>query len=152
MSNMVIFLDIDGVLNREQDWVCKYAIHEPCVKSLSEIAKKLGCCEIILSSTWRACDNGGNENEPDFYKNLKNMLRIYGLNIAGVTPVSSHSREDEILYYAKRHECGKYLVIDDDQSMFNTPSNIPLYICNHKTGLTSSDINSAFKAWKKYWK
>jgi hypothetical protein len=38
---MVIFLDIDGVLNRERDWVCKYAIHEPCLRALSMIADKI---------------------------------------------------------------------------------------------------------------
>lgn len=145
---MVIFLDVDGVLNRKQDWVCKYTVYEPCIKALAEIAKKIGCTEIVLSSTWRAC---AGEKEPNFYVNLKCKLWKYGLAIVGTTPVSKHTREEEILYYTKRYECGKYLILDDDSSLFTLGVDIPLYVCNYKTGLTHTDINKAYRTWKKYW-
>ncbi len=146
---MVIFLDVDGVLNRERDWVCKYAIHEPCLLALSMIADKIRCNSIVLASTWRACEGNA---EPEFYKNLKTHLREYGLTVTGTIPISKHTRKEEIQYYAKRHECGKYLVIDDDPSLFPDSSGIPLYICNYKTGLTLADVNGAYKVCKKHWR
>ena len=146
---MSIFLDIDGILNREQDWRVKYSLYTPCIDSLSVLADKLGCHEIILSSTWRACEGW---NEPQFYKNLKDKLKARGLTVAGTTPVSGHTRGEEILYYAKRHDCGKYLILDDDPSLFQNTRDLLLYICNHRKGFTDKDIKAAYKTWVNYWK
>lgn len=147
---MVIFLDIDGVLNCESDWVNKFFIRQSCVKVLGKLAQTMGCTEIVLSSTWRACEGG---TEPEFYKNLKRLLAEQNLNIVGTTPISSnHTRKEEILYYVKRHDCGQYLILDDDPSVFGTTSDIPIYLTSHLVGLTETDINSVYKMWKRFWR
>lgn len=139
---MVIFLDIDGVLNQKKDWQTGFKIRKEAVSSLQELAKKMSCQEIVLSSTWR--------NIQDF---LKPDFENFGLHIVGSTPPSSskHTRKDEILYYVRHHDCGKYLILDDDESLFGQHSDIPLYVTDCKYGLTKQDVTHAYNFWKKYW-
>ena len=145
---MIIFLDIDGVLNRESDWKHKFSVRQECILALSKIYSELQCSGIALSSTWRVCES---ENQSDYYKDFKDMLKTHNMYIIGTTPLSKKSREEEILYYAKRHDITHYLTLDDDPSLF-LHKDIPLYLTDYKTGLQDGDVKKIVKFVKKYWK
>lgn len=147
LSQNTIFLDIDGVLNRQSDWKKKFTLHTPCLDALKALAERIHCQRIVISSTWRA--NAG-ENEPEFYRHLVGELTARGFTVVGTTPLSTHTREEEIAYYTRRHDCGKFLVLDDDDSLF-PQKNLPVHFVSHITGLTDSDVAEAAKMWKKYW-
>ena len=49
---MVIFLDLDGVVNCEKDCVHPYTVRLECVKNLARIVKALDA-GIVLTSSWR---------------------------------------------------------------------------------------------------
>jgi hypothetical protein len=52
-SKRVIFLDVDGVLNRISDHKnCMFPLNDECLKNLKSIIDRTGC-KIVLSSAWR---------------------------------------------------------------------------------------------------
>ena len=48
----VIFLDIDGVLNRRADWNRLYSLNDACIRSFLAFAKKRHA-SVVLTSSWR---------------------------------------------------------------------------------------------------
>jgi len=50
---MVIFLDLDGVINCEADWAYPYTVRMMCVKSMAALVKELKA-DIVLTSSRRA--------------------------------------------------------------------------------------------------
>ncbi len=134
----VVFLDIDGVLNRKSDWVRHGLIREECVRALSLLCRELSCHKIVLSSSWRTGDTS----------ELQGVLQEYGLCIVVVTPLSSKTRAEEIAFYARREGLANYLILDDDESLFG--ENLPkeLYLVNHLTGLTERDVAMICKRYK----
>ena len=142
-----IFLDVDGVLNKESDWKVKYVIDKACVQNLAQLCRALeGTYQhvyIILCSTWRA--GVSRTGESIQISELKKVLKENGLEISGTTPVSDKGRQAEVEYFIQRNGVEDYLVIDDDESMFYNPDKINLYAPNYKTGLTKKDVDQIVK-------
>ena len=120
----VVFLDIDGVLNREHinygddDWpVC---CHEPKLcANLQSILDKAGA-EIVVSSAWREDD--------DLKSRLPIILAGWGIGHMPVgytttdsllvCKLSDHlwyakNRASQILQYVSEHTLGTWIAIDD---------------------------------------
>ena len=145
---MYYFLDIDGVLNKEQDWKRPFTINPVCLKYFQEIMKHDKNPHIILSSTWRVgLTNRGVSSEKE--SSVQVYMERFGLKIDGVTPISNRSRQEEIEYYIRRNAIANYLVLDDDATLFPRPNEINLYLTNYKTGLTSTDVRNIVKRMKK---
>ena len=134
-----IFFDVDGVLNCKTDWVRRFTLNPVCVSAKDLISKKYAPA-FILTSTWRA-GKGMSDNTTQ-YNMLKNTLFGHGISISGTTPVSDKGRQREIEYYRKRFcdNSEHYLVLDDDESLFEHPKSIRLYITDYKVGLTMQDL------------
>ncbi|MCR5670747.1 MAG: hypothetical protein K6G10_07045 [Butyrivibrio sp.] len=146
-----IFLDIDGVLNKESDWKIKYSIDKSCVNALKDISmlceKQYGDIRIILSSTWKAgISKDGSSIQ---IKNLQEALATVGLAIFESTPMSNKGRQAEIEYFIRRNSVQHYLVIDDDLSLFEEPKRLNLLVSDYKKGLTKDDVKTVKKMLKE---
>lgn len=119
----VIFLDIDGVLNVEEESFKTGVIIDPeKVKLLKRIVDETGA-DIILSSSWkrgysRFVEDGFQAKNPNF-KLLYNLLAAEGLEIKGITPISNESgavaRPLEIReWLARFYTVFSYVILDDD--------------------------------------
>lgn len=51
-ESIYIFLDIDGVLNRQCDWVKLFTVHADCARRFSDFCRSVGG-RVILISTWK---------------------------------------------------------------------------------------------------
>ena len=136
---MHIFLDVDGVLNTEVEWKMSYHLNFNCISVLNSFIEL--CKEdvyVVLSSTWRAGFDVKNGHTPQI-QNLINRInpRVKGFD---KTPQSDKGRQAEIEYYIRRNGVGKYIVLDDDVSLFEKPGNLNLYVTNAETGLTDKDL------------
>ncbi len=113
----VIFLDIDGVLNKtgtvEQTPDGFIGIDESILIDFSDLAKELDC-RLVLSSDWKDCfikkDNDG--------KYLVDTLNKYGLYLVGFTPfyMQGQNRGIEIKKYLDAFgDCiDDFIIIDDN--------------------------------------
>ena len=139
---MYIFLDVDGVLNTEADWARKvYSLNSECVRSFCKLLKNLNEPKVVLSSTWRngiARDGSTAVHIDDLIKALE-PAGIKSLDKTGVAP--DGSRTKEIDHYLRRHSEDRYIILDDDPTMFDKKENTPhLYLTSAKTGLTDADV------------
>ena len=133
---MVIFLDVDGVLNQLQR---NYYIDVKCVRILARICKKLKGT-IVLTSSWRLGYTHTGTCSPQI-EQLKELFAAHGIKISGRTGVLG-DRTLEIKDYIKRHNVKNYLVLDDDKSEFKSGWLLNTYIVNYKTGLVVDDIKA----------
>lgn len=119
----VIFLDIDGVLNVEEEALETGVKVDPeKVKLLKMIVDETGA-DIILSSSWkrgynRFVEDGFQAKDPNF-KLLYDLLAAEGLEISGITPISHESgpvaRPLEIReWLARFYTVFSYVILDDD--------------------------------------
>ena len=118
MSNKVVFLDYDGVVNtvcfNEEEHRFRFGYpddnkvnNKQAVHWLSDCCKRYGY-NIVVTSTWRMRDN---------YKEcLINGGLWDGIEILGKTDVLRHAcRGDEVLKYLREHpEIEDYIIIDDE--------------------------------------
>ena len=134
---MVIFLDIDGVLNQLQSW----HIDKKCVKNLGLLCSGLNAT-VVLTSSWRPgyCRNF-DKCSPQIQKFLS-ICQEYHIRVEGRTR-DFDNRTEEIRDYCNRHNIAKYLILDDDSSLFSDTTN--LYLVNYKTGFTKHDVKRIFK-------
>lgn len=145
---MYYFLDIDGVLNNEKDWRRPFTINASCLNCFREIIRHDEEAHIILSSTWRAgIANTGITSGTG--GQLEKCMAEIGLRIEDVTPISKKTRQEEIEYYIRKNDVSKYLVIDDDETLFSRADEINIYFTNYKTGLTSADVKRILKMIKR---
>lgn len=147
-----IFLDIDGVLNCQRNWHTPFSLNKNCIKTFTKFVDKIKSIHndvrIVLSSTWRA-GKSVNGNDSAQYEALKDILGEYGVKIYDTTPVSNKGRQREIEYYIKRNNVKDYIVIDDDDSLFERPDEINLYVTDYTIGFTDKDIDKAYKMVEK---
>jgi hypothetical protein len=142
-SVMIIFLDIDGVLNQLQPWY----LDKACIKNLSDLCKKMNAT-IILTSSWRKGYSSLEKYQSPQVKKLISEFTSVGIRINGVTP-SLENRQTEINQFIQSHNITDYIILDDDISEFDSINRPPqLYIINNKTGLTSKDVNTLIKRFK----
>eukprot|EP00971_Amphidinium_carterae_P069953 1384187-Amphidinium_carterae.1 len=52
----LVFLDVDGVLNSEDDYYAPHHIDVSAVRRLKNLLERVGHCFIVLSTTWRLDD------------------------------------------------------------------------------------------------
>ena len=112
-SNFVIFLDIDGVLNRRrtvQSTPKRYTgIDDARVAILAKAIKKYGGGDIVLSSNWKDL----REDDED-YLYLVSKLAKEGLSISGKTQDEMRRRGAGIWEYLQAHpEIEEYVILDD---------------------------------------
>lgn len=135
----VIFLDIDGVLNRlgtpfekrtTTMWNGFIGMEPELVQRFNELVKSIGV-KVVLSSTWRLSDTWredmkGNGLDFEFLDRTKSM---------GGLP-----RGNEIELWLSEHpEVEKYCIIDDDSDML---PNQKLFHTSYKDGLTAEIAKS----------
>lgn len=155
-KDILIFLDVDGVLNTTNSRVSLYEVKEDNVKALKILVEKLEkkgyIAKLILSSTWRI----GYEKELDRclpqIKRLVMELEEKGLSIYDKTPVfNEQTRDVEIQRYIRGYRLKKedflYLILDDDVSVFDKEAlkKLCFYRVNEKIGLTMTDVAKIMK-------
>jgi len=145
-DSMVIFLDLDGVINCRADWVHPYSIRPRCVKALAKLVKSLNA-DIVLTSSWKTGWVRVGKCTPQI-EQLKRMFGTYGMGIAGRAR-NLGNRSAEISDYCHRHGVTDFLILDDDLSLFTTVKNI--YRINPKKGLTDSDANVIIRKYREGW-
>lgn len=137
---MIIFLDIDGVLNQLQSW----HIDDKCVAVLQKLCRHYDA-KIVLTSSWKS---GFCRNKiyctPQIIK-LIDKFETYGLSIYNRTE-NLGDRSLEIERFIERYNVTKYIILDDDISLFSNMKN--LYIINSKTGLTEKDYKKIIRLFK----
>ena len=148
---MYIFLDVDGVLNTESDWERKiYSLNGACVATFCRLLSCLHEPKVILSSTWRngiARDGTTAVHIDDLLKALE-PAGIMFLDKTGIAP--DGSRTKEIDFYLRRHPEERYIILDDDPTLFDQQKNTPhLYLTSSKTGLTEGDVKKILKQVKQ---
>jgi hypothetical protein len=127
-----IFLDIDGVMNNQDDWLNKaknnlegFKDHKMfCDKAwelLSQLCKTTGA-KIILSSSWRlSFSMKGNEvvlrnKECNWSQKLLDYFKKYEIEVVGLTTNFYDHRGKQIIEYVKYNLflTDKWVVLDDE--------------------------------------
>jgi len=143
----IIFLDVDGVLNRlgtptegrtTTTWNGFIGMEPELVQRFNTLVKELGV-GVVLSSTWRLSktwreDMKGNGLDMEFIDRTKDLYN------AGKT--ARLPRGAEIQEWLDRHpEVERYAIIDDDSDMLPEQ---PFFQTNYAFGLTE-DIAQSIK-------
>ena len=132
----LIFLDIDGVLNKKGQQphdVC--VIEENPLSLLSDLIRKSGA-EVILTSSWRLATD-----EP-----WREPLLCGGISVAGQTArLNGNNRRREIELYLKEHsDAESFVILDDQAGRWGKLKNNCVHI-NPKVGLTEANVAQALK-------
>lgn len=151
MDHFYIFLDIDGVLNKESDWKRKFSLDNHCLDALAMLYDAshhtYSSVFLILTSTWRTGVSKDGSNIQ--IEELEKTLKIRGMCLHGITPTSNKTRQQEIEYYIRRNNVTHYIILDDDPSLFPEPENINLYVTDYKTGLDQKDVKKILQTIKR---
>ena len=145
--NKYIFLDIDGVLNTKRSWNTNYSLDLSKVRLLSKVVNNTNS-KIVLTSTWKnGYDKEHPENSEPHIRKLLSVFRDNNIILVGTTPdLKGRSRDKEIERYLYFHPVDKYIILDDDESIFDSKKN--LYLINYNIGLTEKDCKEIFKILK----
>lgn len=156
IQNMLIFLDIDGVLNTSNSFNTKYEILEENVFALkqlvNEFAKQGYSSKIILTSTWRLGYDSDYEKCSPQIQRLITKLKNVNIQLYGATPVyKGKTRDIEIVRYLRGYELREekfdYIILDDDISVYdgNALKELKFYKVNQHTGFTVKDVERIVK-------
>lgn len=155
-KDILIFLDIDGVLNTSNSFNTKYEVYEKNIEALNQLIGKLlkhyYLSKIVLTSTWRL------GYDADFQKcslQIQTLIRKLGnfnIQIFDKTPVyKEKTRDVEILRYIRGYQLDhndfNYIILDDDISVFDKAvlDRLNFYKVNQHTGLIKEDIDKIIK-------
>ena len=107
----VLFLDIDGVVNKQENYdrsknIGPYPIDSYCAFLVGRIQLQTGC-EVVLSSSWRI--------HPEGVQNVsKRVVRLLDR-----TPFLSGIRGDEVQAWLDKYpEFDKYAILDDEMDFY----------------------------------
>ena len=107
----VLFLDIDGVVNKQENYdrsknMGPYPIDSYCAFLVGRIQLQTGC-EVVLSSSWRI--------HPEGVQNVsKRVVRLLDR-----TPYLPGIRGDEVQAWLDKYpEFDKYAILDDDMDFY----------------------------------
>lgn len=130
----LIFLDIDGVLNRlgtenrtTTRWRGFIGMEPELVIRFNELCENTGA-KVVLSSTWRL--------DPDW----REVMKANGLRCEFIdrTPSDGNERGEEVdewlCAFLKKETVEKYVIIDDDSDFYPTQ---PLFKTDYREGLTA---------------
>lgn len=137
----VLFLDIDGVVNKQENFdrsrgMGLYPIDSYCAFLVGRIQLQTGC-EVVLSSSWR--------NDPEGVKNVsERVVELLGKTgnhkwDGKIRNARGHDwphelRGDEVNDWLAEHpEVTKYAILDDDSDFYDDQ---PLFKTTFKDGLT----------------
>lgn len=147
---MLIFLDIDGVLNGHSwnDAAQSNTIDRECVTHLNRILRETGA-GIVLSSAWRYMIHGGAVTTTGF----EYLLRTHGVRlckIVGITPRDEEvtGRGAQISAWLASHGNPAPYVVVDDEAYDIADDGHPLVRTDGKYGLTAEDADSAIAILK----
>ena len=122
----LLFLDVDGVLNKDSG---RSAPLDPSLVKLFLgwwVPYRLEV-EIVLSSSWRFSDKH------------KATLRSAGINFRGETPPGRGIRGEEIRSALMHHKSKEYAILDDNSDML--PEQLPHFVQTNQTiGLQPKDL------------
>lgn len=139
---MIIFLDIDGVLNQLQSWY----VDEKCVKNLGILCNKLNAT-VVLTSSWKPGYCRVFDKCSPQIQNLLSICNEHHIQIVGRTR-DFDDRSEEVQDYCHRHDISDYIILDDDPSIFSDTEN--LYLVNYRTGLTRKDVRGILRMYEKW--
>ena len=124
-----IFLDIDGVMNNQTDWLNKVKegrredrmFCDEAWELLSQVIKKTDA-RVILSSSWRIgfvqTDDGIDVRDGDCHltTRLNHYFEDYGIPVVGRTTSHYDPRGKQIMEYVKQHfsSADNWIVLDDE--------------------------------------
>lgn len=159
IKDVLVFLDVDGVLNTTNSRISKYEVREENVNALGMLKDMLNnkgyVVKILLSSTWRLGYDKDYERCSPQVQNLITKLASVGVTIYDKTPIyKDKTRDVEITRYIKGYELKydnfTYVILDDDTSVFNKDAlrDMNFYKVSEKTGLVASDVNGIVKMLK----
>lgn len=146
----IIFLDIDGVLNRhdynaeaESATLCR-----ECVAAFNALLHATGA-HVVLSSAWRYMIHGGAITPRGF----EYLLRTHGvtskIKIVGVTVKDEHTprRVEQIQRWLDAYEAVPYVILDDEPQICADirAAGLPLVQTAAKIGLTIDDADAALR-------
>lgn len=146
---MYIFLDVDGVLNKRSDWRRPFSLNDECCYWFNALIRELPDVKIVLSSTWRngiARDGSRAAHIEDLMAKMKDA----GIDTIDKTATSPDGfRNKEIDFYLRRHPLDSYIILDDEESIFEGGRNTPnLYITDNTKGFTEADYKRLKKIRK----
>ncbi|MBR1698029.1 MAG: hypothetical protein IJ712_07385 [Anaerovibrio sp.] len=151
-----IFLDIDGVLNKETDWKRPFTLNKECVSNFMSLLdyykKKKNGAVVVLTSSWKT-GFSPEGTHASYIRELLAALNTHGVEIAGTTSDecgANRGRAVELYMSLRKIGEADYIVLDDDRSLFPT-SKLNIRYTNARTGLTSDDVTAITGAGKKHW-
>jgi hypothetical protein len=143
----VLFLDIDGVLNRNdwEDGDPHPARRTSCVRQLNRTLEQTGAA-IVLASNWRDWIVKRSMTMDGF----EFLLRTHGVtsaSIVGVTSERQHCRSREIVAWLRNHPEIASFAILDDQPEGPEPDWVRSRLVRTKStkGLTAQEARQAIK-------
>lgn len=161
----VIFLDVDGVLNSEDDLmiyreknnitgcILYVEVEDRPLKLLKEIVDKTSS-KIVVSSSWRVgCERSGRESifGKELYEKLEKRLKDYEMEIYDITPYLGvgTQRGDEIREWLSNNETENFVILDDDSDMREYTETDNFIHTTYKHGLTEELKNRAIEILNK---
>ena len=139
---MFILLDIDGVLNREDQWNRSYPLDDHCITAFANYARNVPDCKIILTSSWRLgfLAPMSKQNTPQV-RTLERKFRDRGIRVSGRTG-DLGSRAREVRLFVRKHPNEDYIIIDDEPEEYAKADDdikSHIYVVNAATGFTDGD-------------
>ena len=141
MNNMIIFLDIDGVLRRKGSPPNKF--ESCCLNVFEKSLTELGIFSIVISSTWRLA-----YSLEQIRCGFRREIRSF---IIDSTPVSTGSakfeRYEEIsIWRTENHQTSTpWVAIDDDDTLY--PKYAPLIKVDAAKGIDEACANQLHKMY-----
>jgi hypothetical protein len=148
---IIIFLDVDGVLNHRECFAklaamkmsTIEALDDECIHRLKRIVDTFGHrkVEIVLSSSWRF--------SPDHVETLAYRLSLFGLQIHSKTTLKGEHRGAQIKEWLdeNKSEDRRILILDDDSDMLD--EQMPFFVkTSMETGLTDEHVEKAIAILK----
>lgn len=143
---MLVLLDIDGVMVTTPSWKRPELLddnfsrfNERAVMNLSRIISETDATIVLTTS------HKSNFSIPEW----KNIFQRRGLNVTSIEKLNdnnNHSnRKDEVLNWLSSRNEENYVIIDDDKSLYDLPSDIKnkCVITSPLIGLTENDALTA---------
>lgn len=152
----IIFLDIDGVLNRHEKWPNKvYKLEPDCLGQLNQLLAAAPDAKIVITSTWRELMAEGFLTPEGF----EFLLMTHGVNCKGLVKGGTtmagglYQRTKQIDQWMQAHgfdiSTDKYVIIDDMKDIFTSKfigqKLVNLVLCDPGTGLTATQVEKAIR-------
>lgn len=133
---LILFLDIDGVLNNAVD-ACEFSPYNMTnIKILINLlSTKFDAVKIVLSSDWR--------RSPINLAKARAELHHIGIEIFDTTPITHTDRRSEIRSWLNQECFDKAIILDDLDSEFVDPQmdEVLFFQTDFRLGLTETDID-----------